>query len=147
MAQAAKALPGAGLRRRCATCGKQFRPARNAATRRNCYGCRPLKTDEGEQPAAVTPGPGAVNLDEHPMVVACRRELGGRADSVDGLLLLELIRTIAAGGHSATRLTGLQRAYQAQRALALAGPPPAPATPAAGAVDDGGDVVARIFGT
>ena len=146
MTSAKKALPGAGARRRCDTCRRQFRPARNAPTRRNCYTCRPINTDADEAPAApVVPGPGAVDVDVHPMVVACRRELGARAESMDGLLLLDIVRTIAVGGHTATRLTGLQRTYQAQRALVFAGPAPSPAVGDAVA-ESSGDVVAEIFG-
>jgi hypothetical protein len=129
-----------GLRKNCASCGRRFRPARGAAHRKNCYSCRPLKTD-ADQAASVVPGPGAVDVDAHPLVVACRAELGDRAGSLDGLLLLEVVREIAQGGHSATRLTGLMRTYETQRRAALAAQPAPQGAQAAPA----GDVVAGIF--
>lgn len=73
---------------------------------------------------------------EPPLVAATRRELEAakRADSPEGLILLQLAWHISAGGGTAAGLASLVRQYHTSKAAALDG------------AEDGDDVLARIFG-
>lgn len=86
---------------RCVECNARYRPPENDPGR--CKKCR-------------TMGQG-----EAPFVAATRAELveAGRDRSASGLLLLEIAASISAGGHTATGLAALQKAYAGQRAEAL----------------------------
>ena len=56
-----------------------------------------------------------------PLVAATRTELGARAETADGLVFLSVAEQIAAGGHSASGLAALQRAFREAKSAALSG--------------------------
>lgn len=53
--------------------------------------------------------------------MATRLELGVRAESADGLVCLTVAEQIAKGGHTASGLAALQRAFREAKAAALQG--------------------------
>lgn len=90
---------------------------KGAGHRRYCFTCRPSKPAEESPVLPIRP---AAQVDP-PLVAATRTELGVRAGTADGLVCLAVAEQIAAGGHSASGLAALQRAFREAKSAALAG--------------------------
>lgn len=109
----------ASTRRICTNCGDRFR-VDNQSRRLKCESCSPPRPARGKRPPAVVVlGPPA--RVEPALVAALRVELAERADSADGLVALAIAEAITAGGHTASGLAALQKAYGEAKKRALAG--------------------------
>ena len=99
-------------RRRCPSCGKQFRRERGS-NRTKCYTCSPPRTrrdDVVDEPAPEPVGPGPI---EAQAVAAL--EAADRVDTIEGQTLLRLAREA-----DADRLTGSQLASVSKSILSVA---------------------------